>query len=411
MCLLVFAFPVGTSESDYAVPEDRIPDQVVVRFHKEVPSEYEDSFSKYGDIIQHVPNLRFITLLVDPEEAEDIREEIETRDDVLETYHPGKVHALYTPNDPLLGQQWGVPAVGMEAAWDMTRGSHTAKVAVLDTGTMYGHEDLTPNTSQGDATCGPDYNVFTGSSNAEDDHFHGTHVAGTVAGVVDNGVGVSGMGNSCVMTVKVLNSWGSGTWEGVAEGIDFATQNGAHIISMSLGGGGGSPTLETAVNNANLAGVLVIAAAGNSYCFGGNTVLYPAKYDSVMAVAALQAPGNTAAAFSSCGPEVEISAPGANVISARIGGGYWYLSGTSMATPHVSGIAGLMKAANPLITGNQMRCIMNTSADDLGDPGRDSRYGWGRVNAEQAVLRATLGPLDPCFAVGLLPVPIPTLPL
>lgn len=414
MCVLILSFPTGSSTEEPA-NSDVVRDQVVVRFHDAVPEDAENEYGQYGEIIQNVPNLRFITLRIDPTDAQPIINDIETREEVLEAYHPGRVYALHTPNDPMVPSQWGIPAIGMEQAWDLARGNFLAKVAVLDTGTMYTHEDLAPNTAAINPLCGPDYNVFTGTPDADDDHFHGTHVAGTVAAVTDNAVGVAGMGQSCVMTVKVLSNFGGGTWEGVAEGVDHATTFGAHIISMSLGGGGGSPVLEEAVNNANDAGVLVIAAAGNSGCWLSDSVLYPAKYEAVMAVGALRAPGDVIAGFSSCGPAVEISAPGQDIISTRLGGGYNYLSGTSMATPHVSGVAGLMKGANPFISGPEMRCILNDSADDLGAAGRDPFFGHGRLDAAEAVQRAIDIDADPCSDGQGSPIPplppLPPLPL
>jgi subtilisin family serine protease len=233
--------------------------------------------------------------------------------------------------------------------------------------------------------------------------------------VQNNGVGVTGASQSCLMVGKVLDSGGSGQWSWGAKGIVDAANNGADIVSMSWGGGycfpGGCapiPPLDALTDAVFYAyhtkGVLLVAAAGNNGCTVA-TEIFPAEYQDVMAVAALNENGVGVAGFSSCGPDVEISAPGANVLSTMrpcsapicSSTGYGRISGTSMATPHVSGVAALVKAQYPGLDNDGLRCVLDLSAK--GGTGRSTTMGWGRVDAaaalaEAATLIGTLGSAD-----------------
>lgn len=426
--------PAGASAD---TSDDRVPDQVVVLFRDGIPANIDDQLLPSETILNRDDVLRYVTLQVFPDLVEDTIDRYAGWPQVDVAYQARYAHLAAVPNDLSYGNQWGPPVIGMHEAWDHGFGSHNVTVAVLDTGVDYLHEDLAPNTAIGDRACGPDLNLVGAPSSmvALDDHGHGTHVAGTVAAVTNNHLGVAGMAQACLMTVKVLSGSGSGTWQQVASGVTHAATNGADIISMSLGGSSADPVMAAAVTDAWNQGVLIVAAAGNSYCpgEGANTVLYPAAFPEVVAVASLQAPGDVTAASSSCGPRVEIAAPGAGIYSTFLhkaasssvqdvvtcvqslifggecvlpnpqpGGpgnldisvGYGYMSGTSMATPHVSGVAALMKEANPALTNGQLRCLLHATADDLGPVGWDPGFGHGRLDAAGAVL----GAADPAAA-------------
>jgi hypothetical protein len=237
-----------------------------------------------------------------------------------------------------------------------------------------------------------------------DDNGHGTHVAGTIA-MLDNGSGFIGVApKASIYAIKVLNNQGSGRLSDVAAGIDHAVSIGAKVINLSLGctgSGCDAPVLKASVDNAAAANVLVIAAAGNSGS-GTDTVGFPAKYATAVAVAATCGPTNTSycsgldtrASFSSTGPAVELSAPGDNVQSTYNNGGYATMSGTSMATPHVAGVAALILSCNPSLSANSARDILTSTAVDLGAAGRDNLFGFGRVSASAAAAAAgcTNGP-------------------
>ncbi len=251
----------------------------------------------------------------------------------------------------------------------------SVSVAVIDTG-IAPHADLPTVTGWKD---------FVGSSAvAYDDNGHGTHVSGTIAGVM-NGVGVVGIAPGVdLYGAKVLNSAGNGLYSDVIAAIKWAVSNDVDIISMSLGGSVGSTALESAINEAHNAGTLIIAAAGNSgNCGGkGDNVSYPARYANAVAVAAV-GQDNSRPCFSSTGSQVELSAAGVGIYST-VPGGYTTASGTSMATPHVSGIAALVLSANDW-TNDQVRDALRNTAIDLGKNGKDSKYGWGLADAVSAV--------------------------
>ncbi|MBI4287936.1 MAG: peptidase S8 [Chloroflexi bacterium] len=285
--------------------------------------------------------------------------------------------ASYTPDDPYFGNQWGMTKIQAPQAWDLTTGSSAVKVAILDTGIDQNHEDL-----QGKIIANRN---FTNSRTVDDRYGHGTHVAGIAAAVTSNGKGVAGVGyNTSLMNVKVLADNGSGNYSWIANGIIWAADNGAQVISMSLGGSFASSTMESALNYASSKGVLLVAAAGNS---NTSSPSYPAYYSNVIAVAATDK-NDAKASFSNYGSWVDIAAPGTDIYSTlpnhnnRIGiKNYGYLSGTSMATPYVTGVAALVLAKYPTWTSAEVRGRLEASTD----PTSGFSSILGRVNAFLAV--------------------------
>lgn len=274
---------------------------------------------------------------------------------------------------------WGITHVEGIQAHQAGYTGQGIKVAILDTGIDNTHPDLALNVKGG-------YSVFTDTANSNpynDGDGHGTHVAGTVA-AVNNSQGVIGVAYSAdLYAVKVLDNSGSGTYAGIAQGIEWAVNNGMQIINMSLGGSTSSTILENMCNTAYDSGILLVAAAGNSGKRNGrgDNVGYPAKYASVMAVAAIDS-NNNRATFSSTGPAVEIAAPGVSILSTVPGGQYASYNGTSMASPHVAGVAALVLGARPQLTNVELRNILNSSATYLGTP---EHFGNGLVQALKAI--------------------------
>jgi serine protease len=255
------------------------------------------------------------------------------------------LRASFVPNDPLYEKQWHLQRVGAESAWEYSCGLGVT-VAVVDTGVAcFDKGPFSRGTDLSGTRCDGGYNFVTDTAEAYDDQGHGTHVAGTVAQTTDNGKGTAGLAFCArLMPVKVLNRFGWGTLANVAEGIRFATDNGAEVINLSLGGSGKSRILEDAVDHALAKGVVVVAAAGNS----GKSVGYPAGYDGVIAVSASDS-NDKIAWFSSRGPQVAIAAPGVNVTQQTVCDSgrnrcelFGSFSGTSMASPHVAGAAAMM---------------------------------------------------------------------
>ncbi len=283
---------------------------------------------------------------------------------------------------------WGINRIDAELVHPYNRGTGV-KIAILDTGIDYTHPDLSTNYKGG-------IDYVNNDLDPKDDNGHGTHCAGIACAELD-GAGVVGAApEAWLYGVKVLGATGSGLISGVVAGIDWSVTNGMDIVSMSLGSTLPSLTLEAACNNAYNAGVLLVAAAGNSGAPKGSaitTVIYPARYPSVIAVSATDI-NNVIATFSSRGPEVELAAPGVSIYStlptytvtltATYGLSYGTLSGTSMACPHVTGVAALAMVTYPDYTNVQIRTLLQTTADDLGLVGRDTLYGYGLVDADEA---------------------------
>lgn len=279
---------------------------------------------------------------------------------------------------------WGVDRVDAEVVWPTTTGD-PVKVAVIDTGIQGGHADLAANVKGG-------FSAVAYTADWADDNGHGTHVAGTIA-AADNTIGVVGVAHAAdLYGVKVLDSRGSGYVSDVIKGLDWAVANGMDVANMSLSANVYVYAFDLAVRRATEAGVVLVAAAGNTGP-GKNTVGYPAKFASVVAVGATDAK-NKVATFSSRGPEVDLVAPGVSIYSTYLRDGYATMSGTSMASPHVAGVAALLLTMsvgrwdadadggwNPAEVENALR----TTAIDLGTPGADTAYGSGLVQADAAL--------------------------
>lgn len=281
---------------------------------------------------------------------------------------------------------WGVSKIRAPEVWPGGNKGTGIKVCIIDTGIDYNHEDLKDNYKGG-------YNFINNTNDPKDDHGHGTHVAGTVA-ALDNDIGVIGVApEAYIYSLKVLDSNGSGSYSNIISAIDWAINNNMQVISMSLGGSGFSQALKDICDKADNSGIVVVAAAGNNDGDGSqDTVSYPAKFDSVIAVAATDS-NDARASFSSCGPEVELAAPGVNIPSTVPKGtcklcdpsGYKLLSGTSMATPHVSGTVALVLKAHPEMTNANVRKTLQDTTVDIGQQGRDIFFGYGRIDAKAAV--------------------------
>jgi subtilisin family serine protease len=287
--------------------------------------------------------------------------------------------------------------IGMPSAWGITTGSTDVIVAVLDTGYELNHEDLDaiPVVSR--------RNIRTGTNNVNDGYGHGTHVAGTIASSTNNGLGVASMAPGVtIMPVKVLDADGYGYWSDFLDGVDWAVAHGADVINMSLGSylsanqiANWQPTFTAAWE----AGTMVIAAAGNN---NNNTLFYPASFANVLSVSATT---NTdiKASFSSFGPAVDVSAPGVGIASTYRDNRYVTMNGTSMATPHVAGLAALIRSLHPEFTLAEVETAIKATALDLGNPGWDKYFGHGRI---QPPLALTWEPPDITAPVAALASPL-----
>jgi len=316
-----------------------------------------------------------------------------SRDPRVEVVEPlARVRAFFSANDPLLKDQWHMERVGATRAWDFATGRGVT-VAVVDTGiACETHGPFNKGTDLASTECVEGWNVVNGSSHANDDQGHGTHVAGTIAQSTNNGLGAAGMAfHARLMPVKVLNENGWGTTADVADGIRWAADHGAHVINLSLGGPRNSKVLQDAIDHAIQRGVVVVAAAGNT----GGGVQYPGASEGVIGVSAT-GQNDKLASFSSRGDAVDIAAPGVNVVQQTVCNRgrdkcerFPGFSGTSMAAPHVAGAAALVMSLGISEPG-AVESALKAGARVVDDSESGKRlYGAGILHAGQAVTRVT----------------------
>ena len=292
--------------------------------------------------------------------------------------------ATGVPNDPNFSTMYGLDKIDAPEGWDAAYGPGAfpsaggIRVGVVDTGVDRSHADLGAKV-KACAQALTNFGILQNGS-CNDDHGHGTHTAGTIAAWTNNGVGVAGVApNADLAICKALNLAGSGFASDIIKCINWLrTTGGARIISMSIGSTGSTTAYDRELAAAAAAGVLLIAAAGND---GNTTMNYPAGHRDVVSVAATDR-NDAKASFSNCNADVEVAAPGVDILST-VPGGYGTMSGTSMATPHVSGVAAVLMWQQGL-SAAATRALLSSTADDLGPAGTDSCFGAGRVNLGRA---------------------------
>lgn len=290
--------------------------------------------------------------------------------------------------DDLPEQPQGTAGADINAtgAWDQTRGDSGTIIAVLDTGVDLNHPDIRNKL----VSAGKDF--INGDADASDDHWHGTHVAGIAGAETNNELGVAGVAWDCaILPGKIISAEGEGDYGALIQAIYWAVDQGARVINLSLGGDVGDADLLAALKHAYDHNVVVVAAAGNE----GGAVLYPAAYDQYCLAVAATDYDDIRVPWSNFGPEVDVAAPGVDVLSCYPTwdtpegfAPYAYAGGTSMATPHVTGLAALLKSHKPWLTAGEVMNIIRYSAEDVNaaaSPGLDHEIGYGRIDGERAL--------------------------
>ena len=399
--LISLSFATSGSSAPFRVPGPRgefVPDEVLVAFRGGA-NAHAVARAAGGRVEGELDGLSVYVLKVPAGAVERVVGAL-SRNPQVEFAEPnGYLHVFATPNDRSLGSQWGWVNVQAYDAWNVTTGNATVRVAVVDTGIDVGNPDYAfPDyTGHEDiVSCQtPIIRSFVSGETGNDDNSHGTHVAGTIGACTNNATGVAGANWAVqLMGVKVLDWSGSGTLTAVAAGIRWAADNDAKVINLSLGTSTRYKTLERAVNYAWNKGAVLACAAGNA---GTSARTYPAAYTNCIAVAATDQ-NDEKASFSSYGAAwVDVAAPGVNIISTMQDQWdwcflcYWYgyqegydaLSGTSMATPHVAGLAALVWATGQCATNVCVRGVIESTADPI--PGTGMYWKYGRVNYYNAV--------------------------
>lgn len=372
-----------TSLSFAAAPEPLAP-RLIVKFKDAAPENKKDALIKKITLRKQelLRQRNTITLEVSENNKEEKLKELQSDPLVEYAEQDFIAEKVSTPNDPQFSSQWGLTKIQADRAWDTQKGSATVDIAILDSGIDGNHPDVGPKVSE---------RVNFTINGSGDVDGHGTHVAGIASALTDNTVGIAGtIPTARLMSVKVLGDNGSGYYSWIANGITWAADNGAEVINMSLGGTSSSKTLQNAVQYAFDRGVVIVAAAGNN---GSTSAFYPAYYDPVIAVGATTT-SDGKASFSNYGSWVDVAAPGSSILSTYKGG-YANLSGTSMASPFVAGVAALIKSRNPGWSNTLVRSKLESSSDSV--PGNYWRFG--RINACRAV---------DCVAGSATPTPTPT---
>ncbi|HWG89306.1 MAG TPA: S8 family peptidase [Candidatus Thermoplasmatota archaeon] len=397
VAFLVVAPHLVTSSEGAPAPKVRL----VVGFHDGLPADLGALLVQAeAQEVRRDEALRFVAVTTrNPEAAATLAAHPQTRYVAVD----GRARTLAVPDDPEFANQWGLHAVRAPLAWGTTRGEGVL-VAIVDTGIDLLHPDLAPNLYLG-PRGEQGYDFVNNDTDPDDDHGHGTLVAGVVGAVADNGFGVAGVApEATLLPVKVLDEGGEGDLSLVATGVRYAADRGAHVIVLSLGSYDDTPALRDALQYAVAKGALPIAATGNHGLTPG--VLYPAAYPEAVAVGALEDDG-TVPWYSNGGPEVDFVAPAEEILTTARDGRFLRRSGTSFAAPHVAGVAALFKAEDPTLGPAALVQRLRANAKDVGAAGVDVRSGYGLVNASFGPVP---DPLEYAHLSGALLLPVALLP-
>jgi len=329
-----------------------------------------------GALIEEIPQIQTHRIRVPAHALEAIQRVLSRRPEVKFVEKNEVFPPDLTPNDPYYSYQWHLRKILAPEAWDITQGSPGIIVAVLDTGVDPTHPDLEENLVAG-------YNFYDLNTDTSDVYGHGTAVAGAAAAQGNNQIGVASPAWQVrVMPIRIASPDGYAYTSTIAQGLTWAADHGARVMNVSFSGVAGSSTIRNAAQYVQNKGGVVLAAAGNCGCFD-----YTSENPYILSVSATDQ-YDYLASFSSRGEYVDVSAPGVSIASTLDGGGYGYVSGTSFASPITAGVVALMLSINADLTPGEVERLLESTAVDLGTAGYDTSFGFGRVNAQQAVQAA-----------------------
>jgi len=361
-------------------PQKFVMDELIVQFKAGVHKAGSDSVLKGAGAAEaeEIPQLRVKRIKVPAAARDKIKAALAKNPNVSFVEENYLAEPLATPNDPSYVSQWHLPKIAAPAGWDITTGSSTVDIAILDTGVDPAHPDLAGKLL-------PGFNFYTNTSDTHDVYGHGTKVAGSAAAMANNAAGVAGVAwQNPIMPLVISDSTGYATYARMASAMTYAVDHGVRIINISFGGSTSSSTLQNAVNYAWNKGAVIFAAASN---YNTSTPYYPAACTNVVSVSATDA-NDAKASFSNYGSTIDIAAPGVSILTTTNGGGYGSVSGTSFSSPIAAGLGALILSVNPTLTNAQVVDIITRNADDIGTPGFDQYFGYGRINVLKSLTAA-----------------------
>lgn len=378
--LLILVSIPSYAQNDIKEKQKNKKYEILFKFKEESKVFSTQSLNIKG--VKEIPKIGVKKIKVDTEEEYlSILEELKNDPNVEYAQPNTKYHKMQIPNDTYISEDWGIECINAPGSWDLTVGSEEIIIAVVDTGVDYDNPEFTNKLVKG-------YDFVNSDESPQDDDFggHGTLVSQVIGANANNGFSKAGVSwNSKIMPLKVLDYNGDGYTYDIANAITYAADNDAKIINLSLGApeSGHDQTLYNAIQYAYNKGVLIVAASGNAYDDTKYSVYYPAAYEEVIAVGAIDK-NETIADFSCRGTQLTMVAPGEKIIGYH--NNQKVLSyGTSFSAPYVSGAASLVWSIYPELTNVQVRAILENTARDIGDTGIDDIYGYGVLDVHEAV--------------------------
>lgn len=355
-----------------------VKDEALLKFHLGVSKKEIEGILKKHNLKEvtdgPLSKIRYIKVRVtDDRDVKDVIKEIR-KEHKLKVPELNYVSNILTVTDPFYKDQWYIPDTTFDKAWEATSSTNIVNVAVIDTGVNSKHPDLKGKILEG-------YDFVNNDKNASDDHGHGTFISGIISAAA-NDIGIKGLYDYArIIPVKVIDENGFGTYEDVAKGIIYAADAGATVINLSVGGNGYSSMLQDAVDYALEKGCIVVAAGGND---GVEQEIYPAAYPNVIGVSALGYNGQVWDSSNS-GRHIDISAPGAYIISTGLNGDYVYASGTSASAAMVSALTAMLDSEKVDLSSSYIGRLISQTAKDIGERGKDKIYGSGEIDALEAL--------------------------
>jgi subtilisin family serine protease len=333
----------------------------------------------HAEVISAIPQFGFYHLAISESDTVSSFLDKHRKDPGLRVLEPNPIVSVEPvgtpPNDPFFRAQWSLERIGALQAWERAPRGVGGIVAVVDSGVDERHPELQKHVL-------PGRNVIAQNDETQDEHGHGTAIAGIIAARTNNTVGMSGICPTCeILPVKVLNESGQGTYAQVIAGILWAADNKAQVINLSLGSYGFSRFLADAVAYAHQNGAVIVAAGGNE---GTKAPLYPGALPNVISVAATDA-DDSLWVGSNYGDAIDLAAPGVRILSLDTHNNYLFATGSSFSAAQVSGVAALLRTKHSVLKSAQVAQVLFQTADDLGEKGKDQFYGFGRINAARAL--------------------------